>query len=240
MTKIIDSKEVIEINNYIAFQQEINSLLESGKVEKAIQLYENFFKFENLFALSDISPLESLKNHILILINSLSELSIKNNIPNFIAIGKAQALIRMLSQKTEQDEFLHIGKIAIMGFGYQISLSDNKNTNKIIQKSLFYIHEHLDEKISLQEVADHVYLTKTYFSALFKEYVHMSFTDYINLSKVNRSKYYLVHSDKSISEIADLLGFSSQGYFTNIFKKYSRCSPKEYQLKHVTAKDSEK
>ena len=230
MTKIVEAKEVIEISHYIDFKKSILEYVKNGDIHKAVVIYDEFFKSENLFPLSDVSPVESLKTHVAILINSFLELSIESGIPDFIAFSKGQTLIRMLSQKTDEEECIKMGKISIWGFGQQISLAGDKNNSELIKKALFYIHEHLDEKISLQEVADHVYLTKTYFSALFKDHVHMSFTDYINLSKINRSKYYLTHTDKSVNEIADILGFNSQGYFTNVFKKYSNCSPKDYQL----------
>ncbi len=239
MTRILDANEVVEINRYLVFKNELSEFLNNGEIEKAGALYDEFFRPDHLFTLSDVDPLDSLKLHIALLIHDLSQMSVDANIPVYIAFGKAQTLIRMLSQKHTEEDSLQIGKSAIMGFGCQISLSNSRDSNATIKAALLYIHEHLDEKITLAEVADHVFLTKTYFSAIFKEHVHMSFTDYINLSKINRSKYFLVHTSKSISDIADELGFNSQGYFSNVFKKYTGCSPKEYQAKqNLNAKHS--
>ncbi len=234
MTMIVDAKEVLEIEKHIAFKSQLAENLRNGDVDGALQLYCDYFKPQNLFSLSDISPVDSLKKHVAILIDNLVNLSMEKNIPAFIAYAKGQTLMRILSQKNTEAECIKLGEIAIMGFGRQIALSGDKKNNEIILKALLYIHEHLDEKISLQEVADYVHLAKTYFSALFKSCIHMSFPDYINYSKINRGKYYLAHTNKSVSEISEILGFSSQGYFINIFKKYSDCTPKEYQTRwHV-------
>ncbi len=229
MTKIIEAKEAIEIENYIDFKTHLANFIRNKQINEALQLYNEYFKPENLFSLSDISLVDSLKQHLSILINFLVEMSIDHNIPSFIAFAKGQTLIRILSQKNTKDECIAVGKIAIMGFGQQIALSEDPKNNELILNALLYIHEHLDEKISLAEVADYVHLVKNYFSTLFKHCVHMSFSDYINYSKINRSKYYLAHTSKSVYEIAELLGFGSQGYFINVFKKYSGCTPKEYQ-----------
>lgn len=229
MTKIIEAKEVVEIENYIDFKSHLEQFMKNKEIEKALALYNEYFIPQNLFSLSDVSPVDSLKHHISIIINNLVEISIEKDIPSFIAYGKGQTLTRILSQKSTVEDCIMMGKIAIMGFGQQIALSEDVKNNDIILKALLYIHEHLDEKISLQEVADYVHLARNYFSTLFKDCVHMSFPDYINYSKINRSKYYLAHTSKPISEIAEILGFGSQGYFINIFKKYSDCTPKDYQ-----------
>lgn len=230
MTKVVEAQEVLEIDKYMDFKNKLMEYVRLGQIEKALKLYSQYFNSENLFSLSDVSLVDSIKKHVTILINSFIELSLVNEIPAFIAYAKGQTLIRILSQKTTEDECIRIGKIAIMGFGQQASLSADKYNSEIIKKSLIYIHEHLDEKITLQEVSDYVHMAKTYFSAIFKECIHMAFPDYINISKINRSKYYLAHTDKQVSEIAEILGFGSQGYFNTIFKKYSGCSPKEYQM----------
>lgn len=231
MTKIIEAKEVVEIDNYIDFKVHLEDFIKNKEIEKAVKLYEEYFVPKNLFSLSDISLVDSLKHHLAIIINRLVEISIDNDIPSFIAYAKGQTLIRILSQKSTKEECIMLGRIAIVGFGQQIALSEDVKNNDLILDALFYIHEHLDEKISLQEVADYVHLARNYFSTLFKNSVHMSFSDYINYSKINRSKYYLAHTSKNVSEISEILGFGSQGYFINIFKKYSGCTPKDYQSK---------
>ena len=121
MTKICETNEVCEIDRYLDFKNSIAEFLRLGQIEKALKLYEHYFKSENLFSLSDISSVDSLKKHITILINDFIELSIDNEIPAFIAYAKGQTLIRILSQKNTEKECIRLGKIAISGFGKQIT-----------------------------------------------------------------------------------------------------------------------
>lgn len=68
---------------------------------------------------------------------------------------------------------------------------------------------------------------RNYLSRILGEQVKLS-----NEIASNKSKRLLRYSDKPISSIAAYPGFSSQGHFSNVFRKYSDCFPNEYRLKH--------
>lgn len=57
----------------------------------------------------------------------------------------------------------------------------------------------------------------------------MSFTDYLNSTRIDKSKYLLSNSDKSLLDIGVLVGFNSQSYFTAQFKKYTGISPRKFR-----------
>ena len=57
----------------------------------------------------------------------------------------------------------------------------------------------------------------------------MTLTDFILGEKIEEAKRLLRYSDKSLTLIADYLGFSSQSHFTRIFKKYRGQTPREYR-----------
>ena len=57
----------------------------------------------------------------------------------------------------------------------------------------------------------------------------MNLSSYIQEQQIARAKDYLKNSDKSILEIATYLGFSSQGYFQNVFKKHTGMTPKQFR-----------
>lgn len=97
--------------------------------------------------------------------------------------------------------------------------------------ALDYINRHLNEVITLDEVADHVYLSGYYFSKLFKKEIGQNFVDYVNEKKINRSKILLQDSTWSIDSIAHSLGFSQSSYFSKLFKKVTKMSPRDYRQK---------
>lgn len=108
-------------------------------------------------------------------------------------------------------------------------LEKNTSERQEIVDALNYINRHLNEVITLDEVADHVYLSGYYFSKLFKKEVGKNFIDYVNEKKINRSKILLQDSTWSIDSIAHSLGFSQSSYFSKIFKRVTGMSPREYR-----------
>ncbi|HCM90645.1 MULTISPECIES: PocR ligand-binding domain-containing protein [Vagococcus] len=148
-----------------------------------------------------------------------SHLSIKEpiNIPNHIFSKKDKLAIN-----EEKISLNHVESTSN-------DLEKNVSERQEIIDALSYINRHLNEVITLDEVADHVYLSGYYFSKLFKKEVGKNFVDYVNEKKINRSKILLQDSTWSIDSIAHSLGFSQSSYFSKLFKKVTNISPREYR-----------
>lgn len=98
-----------------------------------------------------------------------------------------------------------------------------------IYKSVQYIHEHYTGKVTLDDVAKEVYLSSAYFSKIFKEEMHISFKNYLNTMRIDKSKSLLSNSDTQLIEIAGLVGYEDQSYFSKVFKKITGISPGKYR-----------
>jgi len=106
---------------------------------------------------------------------------------------------------------------------------DEIKHKSIILKITNYIKEHLTERISLEQAAAQVYLSKSYFCRIIKHELGCTFTEYVNRLRVDRSKILLYKSELSIAEISTAVGFKDQSYFTRIFKRLTDMSPKKYR-----------
>lgn len=102
-----------------------------------------------------------------------------------------------------------------------------------------YIHNHFDENISLETAAHMVELSPTYFSKLFKEETGQTFIDYISLVRISKAKQLLTSSNMSLKEICFHIGYHDPNYFSRVFKKYERVSPREYRQEQKSC-DQEK
>lgn len=98
-----------------------------------------------------------------------------------------------------------------------------------IEKSMDYIAAHYAEKLSLEQVSRYVYLNKSYFSELFKKETGINYNDYINQVRIEKACELLVGNRYTLSQIAQIVGFSDQNYFSKIFKRIKGESPKTYQ-----------
>ncbi len=101
---------------------------------------------------------------------------------------------------------------------------------QIIQSAIEYVNQNYMD-ISEREVAEHCNLSYSYFSRTFKKIMNQSFTEYLNSYRLTKAEQLLSATDKSISQIADELGFSTPSYFIQQFKAKRDISPKQYRLK---------
>lgn len=94
---------------------------------------------------------------------------------------------------------------------------------------LVYITEHCEEKITLQSLSERFSISASHLSRMFSKAFHCSPINYLINARMARATEYLGRTDKSISEIAELVGYDNHFYFTNLFIKRIGCSPTEYR-----------
>ena len=102
-------------------------------------------------------------------------------------------------------------------------------TKELVIKSIDYIMQHLDEEISIEDVADYCHLSKYYFSRVFKAETGESIYAFIKRLKMEQSAFRLkVEKDKSITDISYDYGYSPSNY-SSAFKKHNNISPAEFR-----------
>lgn len=94
-----------------------------------------------------------------------------------------------------------------------------------------YIDLHFKESLSLDQLAAEAHMNKYYLSHAFKREYGESPINYMISRRIEESKYLLAETDLSMSQIAQLLGFSSPSYFSQVFRRTQSVSPMEYRQK---------
>ena len=92
-----------------------------------------------------------------------------------------------------------------------------------------YIDLHFKEPLTLEQLADEAHMNKYYLSHAFKREYGVSPINYMISRRIDESKYLLAETDLSMSQIAQLLGFSSLSYFSQVFRKSHGASPMEFR-----------
>lgn len=95
-----------------------------------------------------------------------------------------------------------------------------------------YIANHLGQKITVSELAEHCQLTPNYLSFIFKKVSGKTITDYILEQKITMAKQLLLSREYTTDEIASFLGFHSQSYFIERFKKMVGMTPRAWKTTH--------
>ena len=104
-----------------------------------------------------------------------------------------------------------------------------KNQNTALQPAVSYMQEHYSEDIYMTDLADKCYLGSSQFIKKFKECYGVTPVNYLTALRIDKAKYYLIKTEKPVSEIASLVGFDDASYFTRVFKRSEGMTPKEYR-----------
>lgn len=92
-----------------------------------------------------------------------------------------------------------------------------------------YIRQNCGQDLKLYDLAEQFHLNYTYLSTLFYQNTKEHFPDYLNRMRIEKAKELLRINNCSIQSVSEKCGFMNQGYFSKIFKKFTGCSPREYQ-----------
>ena len=100
--------------------------------------------------------------------------------------------------------------------------------NELLNDILLYIDNNIYEKISVSTLCDHFCISTSILHSLFRKNMNNTAKNYINELKLSKSKELIRNSTHTLSEISEMLGFSSIHYFSKKFKSYFNISPTEY------------
>lgn len=115
---------------------------------------------------------------------------------------------------------------------YKLTITDDVMSKKLCKecsKVKRYLDSKYSENITLDTLADITHMSKYYLIHAFTKYSGVSPINYLNNKRIEESKNLLDNTDLSIAQIAGSIGFSSQSYFSQAFKKSLGISPNEYR-----------
>ena len=110
-----------------------------------------------------------------------------------------------------------------------LRLAPQKNTTKECTYIKNYIDIHYSEPITLDTLANETYLDKYYLVHVFKKHFDTTPIHYLIDKRIDESKHLLETTHHTVSQISNIVGFNSQSYFTQTFRKKMGCTPAEYR-----------
>lgn len=120
-------------------------------------------------------------------------------------------------------------KKALLDLNGQPGLKEMTENSQTIRMVKDYIRMHYEEKLSLEGVADKVYLSSAYLSRLFKQETGQNFKDYLAHVRIEEAKKLLKGGCLNINQIADSTGFSNGKHFSRVFREETGQTPSEYR-----------
>lgn len=108
------------------------------------------------------------------------------------------------------------------------SASQTKSLEKM-KMILKYVEEHYAEKISIEDMAELTYYSKSHFMKFFKSHMGTGFTEYLNDYRLTMAERLLCSSGGSVLDIAEQSGFDNLSYFNRLFKRKYGLSPGKWR-----------
>lgn len=111
----------------------------------------------------------------------------------------------------------------------EISSSHRINSYDKLRPVIEYIHDHFQERITLEQLAKEAHMNKSYLSAYFSNAMKLHIVEYIEQVRISNAKLLLKTTSLPITEIAYASGFNNLSYFNRIFKRITRTTPLKYR-----------
>lgn len=108
-----------------------------------------------------------------------------------------------------------------------------EGVSSIVKNCCDYIGVHINEKLSIADLAERAGYSEYYFSRKFKQEMGCTITEYIMREKIERAKVLLSTTNMSILDISIELSFNSRSYFSDSFQKIAGIAPGEYRKQNV-------
>ena len=127
------------------------------------------------------------------------------------------------------DVFRHFGIVIPEQTAPSAQEETKENGDTLILQLKEYIENHLQEDLTLEQLANKVHFNKTYFVQRFKSLWGVPPMKYVSNLRCQKAKYLLLDTRLSVSEIASRTGFQSPHYFSAVFKRYTGKSPHDFR-----------
>jgi AraC-like DNA-binding protein len=156
--------------------------------------------------------------------------AIKGGAPAEEARSLFDAYCLQVDELTEPAQIVELIYIGVQDFCERVSKVRRRGTfSAHTEKAVKYISAHLHEDIHLEDVADVVGVSMRVLSKQFRQETGLSVPSYVHAMKIREAKYLIRYTTDDIASIANKLKYSSQSYFSAIFKKEVGCSPVEFR-----------
>ena len=210
----------------LEYEKELQKHIALGDKKQAQETLNNWLGYIYFQSGGDVAVIKARMMELIVL---LSRASIEGGADVGQILGLNNRFLEEIRAMDRPDDMnVWLSRAMHRFISYTFDFSTVKH-NDVIFKVISYIREHLGEKIALADVANQVYLSRSYLSRIFKEEMGCNLSHYINKMRVEKAKEYLLDNSVNIIDVAFLVGFEDQSYFAKVFKSLCGVSPGRYR-----------
>ncbi|RKP58169.1 helix-turn-helix domain-containing protein [Cohnella endophytica] len=172
-------------------------------------------------------PVESVRSYLLKIV---TDIELKYTVMQHFLTNYNAVMLQKAINSMDTLEHLSLWLIQfLLGKMELVKAQQNQSIRKEIVAAQRYVMMHLNEKISMEELAIKLELNPSHFSRIFKKETGETFVEFVTNRKMERARELLDQSDKSVEVIAEELGFDNSSYFFKLFRGFMGMTPTEYR-----------
>lgn len=227
----INTAELPKLHNTLALEQTILNFIRQGDTLRLREWIKDIPAVHGGTLAFD--QIRQLKNTFIITAALASRAAIRGGMDIDDAFTLSDAYIQKCELMNTIEQITNLQCHMIFEYTQRVEkLRLVKVPSKFIADITNYVHHHLSEPISTEEMAKALFMNRSWMAVKFKQETNMTLTDFILKEKTEEAKRLLRYTDKPITSISAYLGFSSQSHFSRTFKKYTGSLPNEYRKRH--------
>ncbi|ORC35135.1 hypothetical protein B4O97_10415 [Marispirochaeta aestuarii] len=172
---------------------------------------------------------EVVKSRVLELVVLLSRAAVEGGAEVEQVFGLNLKYLRQIHTFSSVDDLAAwLSRIMLRFTDFVFDLREVKHADAIY-RAVQFVHQNFAEKITLDAVAREVYLSPAYFSKVFKEELKVSFNNYLNRYRIDKARNILRNTSIPLVDVAAMVGYEDQSYFSKVFKKIAGVTPGRYR-----------
>lgn len=220
-----------EVHNTLALEQTLMNIVRKGDTA-ALREWINKAPAVRGGILAS-NELRQRKNIVIVTTTLTSRNAIRGGMDVEEALSLSDSYIQKCELLNSMVSLTNLQYRMILDFTERVErIRQGKNPSKLIINISNYIQHHLSDSITTEQIAEHLFISRSRLSTKFKAETGMNLTDFIMQEKIEEAKRLLRYSDKTAFSISSFLGFASQSHFSLVFKKHTGKTPQEYRELH--------
>lgn len=224
---LFEIKENRGFHTPLSLETEITNAIAAGNSAEIKSIFKSNYEGE----LGILSFDKDRQNRYMFVTMSaiFSRAAVRGGLNYELACSMADTYCQKMDKLVNADDYMKLGAEMALDFCNQVKKTKKLIYSPIVNTCCEYVHNHTHEHISLDILSELTGMSTRRLSQRFKRETGTNIVDYIQTAKIDEAKILLTYTSKSIGEISSFLDFSSQSYFTQIFKKHEGYTPLEYQ-----------
>lgn len=210
-------------------EQEMFRPIREGNVEKMRSDLKKVFLTQRIPKLAK-SQFKHYEYMVCSSITLATRAAIMGGLDTVVAFNISDSYLRNLETCKSIGELLLLHQDMMLAFTYKVhELKEKASSSNLIMKCKDYIEKNLCSPLTLQSIADALFVSKFHLSRSFMQSEQISISHYIIIRRLEFAKQTLRFSKTPIATIAFRLCFASQSHFTKHFKSYVGMTPLAYR-----------